>query len=258
MAKEAAHTLDAFHRGRFWLVQPRQTGHRAGADALILAAAVPSAFSGRLADFGAGAGGAALAVAARCPGAEVQLVEQSPEMADFARQTLEHPKNAGLAARASLLVADVGLAGAAREKAGLAARSFDFVIMNPPFNGPADRSSPDALRRQAHVMDDGLFAAWLKSAAAVLRPRGSVAIIARPPAIAPILAAMNGRFGAADIVPVHARADAAAIRVVIRARLGSRAALSMMPPLVLHEASGNAFSARAEAIFAGEAALFGD
>ena len=57
MAQEAAHTLDAFHRGRFWLVQPRQTGHRAGADALILAAAVPSAFSGRLADFGAGAGG---------------------------------------------------------------------------------------------------------------------------------------------------------------------------------------------------------
>ena len=258
MAKEAAHTLDAFHRGRFWLVQPKQTGHRAGADALILAAAVPAAFCGRLADFGAGAGAAALAVAARCPGAEVQLVERSPEMADFARQTLEHPKNAGLSARASLLVADVGLAGAAREKAGLAAGSFDFVIMNPPFNGPADRSSPDELRRQAHVMDDGLFAAWLKSAAAVLRQRGSVAIIARPPAIASILAVMHGRFGAAEIVPVHARADAAAIRVVIRARLSSRAALSMMPPLVLHEASGNAFSARAEGIFAGEDALFGD
>ncbi|RWH47878.1 MAG: methyltransferase, partial [Mesorhizobium sp.] len=36
-----AHTVDAFHRGRFWLVQPRQ-GHRAGMDAMMLAAAVPS------------------------------------------------------------------------------------------------------------------------------------------------------------------------------------------------------------------------
>ncbi|TIW14778.1 MAG: methyltransferase, partial [Mesorhizobium sp.] len=53
-----AHTVDAFHRGRFWLVQPSQGGHRAGMDAMMLAAAVPSGFSGRLADFGAGAGAA--------------------------------------------------------------------------------------------------------------------------------------------------------------------------------------------------------
>ena len=52
--EKPAHTLDAFHRGDFWLVQPKGAGHRAGVDAMILAAAVPSAFSGRLADFGAG------------------------------------------------------------------------------------------------------------------------------------------------------------------------------------------------------------
>ncbi|TIV63582.1 MAG: methyltransferase, partial [Mesorhizobium sp.] len=44
-ADTPAHTVDAFHRGRFWLVQPRQ-GHRAGMDAMMLAAAVPSVFSG--------------------------------------------------------------------------------------------------------------------------------------------------------------------------------------------------------------------
>ncbi|RUX04971.1 methyltransferase, partial [Mesorhizobium sp. M2A.F.Ca.ET.037.01.1.1] len=65
-----AHTVDAFHRGRFWLVQPSQGGHRAGMDAMMLAAAVPSRFSGRLADFGAGAGAAALAVLSRCPSAQ--------------------------------------------------------------------------------------------------------------------------------------------------------------------------------------------
>src|SRR5262245_32922512 len=89
-------TLDAFHRGRFWLVQPKGTGHRAGMDAMMLAAAVPSDFSGRLADFGAGAGAAGLAVAARCPEAQVVLVENSAEMVAFAERTVGHPENGHL------------------------------------------------------------------------------------------------------------------------------------------------------------------
>ncbi len=98
MTQEAAQTVDAFHRGGFWLIQPKRGGHRAGADALILAAAVPSDFSGMLADFGAGAGAAGLAVASRCANAEVTLVEQSPDMARYAELTLAHPQNAGLSA----------------------------------------------------------------------------------------------------------------------------------------------------------------
>ena len=58
----------------------KDAGHRAGMDAMMLAAAVPSGFAGRLADFGAGAGAAGLAVASRCPAAEVVLVENAPEM----------------------------------------------------------------------------------------------------------------------------------------------------------------------------------
>ena len=81
-------TVDAFHRGRFFLVQPKGAGHRAGVDAMLLGASVPSGFSGRLADFGAGAGAAGLAVAARCPGAAVTLVENAPEMARYAALTL--------------------------------------------------------------------------------------------------------------------------------------------------------------------------
>jgi len=82
-----AHTVDAFHRGRFWLVQPR-TGHRAGMDAMMLAAAVPSAFAGRLADFGAGAGAAGLAVLSRCPEAEVVLDERSTPQVMSLKETL--------------------------------------------------------------------------------------------------------------------------------------------------------------------------
>lgn len=251
-------TLDAFHRGDFWLVQPKGTGHRAGVDAMMLAAAVPSSFAGHLADFGSGAGAAGLAVASRCRDAHVTLVENAPEMAQFAAATLGHERNAHLRGRARVLDADVTLSGRAREKAGLADGAFDFVIMNPPFNTARDRPTPDALKRKAHIMEDGLFEAWIRSAAAVTRPRGGLAIIARPVSLTPILDALAGRFGSAEILPVHARADAPAIRILIRARRASRGALALMPPLVLHDNGGDGFSARADAINNGKSSLFGD
>ena len=46
--------VDAFHRGRFFLVQPAAGGHRAGMDAMMLAAAVPSAFAFHRAGLGHG------------------------------------------------------------------------------------------------------------------------------------------------------------------------------------------------------------
>lgn len=253
-----ARSVDAFHRGRFWLVQPKRAGHRAGTDAMMLAAAVPSSFSGRLADFGAGAGAAALAVLSRCAGATAVLVERSPEMADFAETTLGHPGNAHLADRASVLRADVTLAGRARAAAGLNDNSFDFAIMNPPFNAREDRATPDPLRRQAHVMEAGLFESWIRSAAAVVRPRGGLAVIARPECLGPILEAVAGRFGNAELLAVHPRADASAIRVVVRAVRGGRGKLSMRPPLILHEGAGGGFCGRADMINNGLASLFGD
>ncbi|MDI6026686.1 methyltransferase [Corticibacterium sp. UT-5YL-CI-8] len=253
----AATTLDAFHRGGFWLVQPAKAGHRAGMDAMTLAASVPSAFAGHLADFGAGAGAAGLAVASRCTSASVTLVEIMPEMALYAEATLAHPANAGLKSRAKVIRADVELTGRARVEAGLADNSFDFVIMNPPFNAAHDRATPDPLRQKAHVMDDGLFERWMKSAAAVVRPRGGVAVIARPDALAPLLDAVKGRFGSVQIVPIHPRADLPAIRIVLRGIRAARGPLSLCPPLVLHDA-GEAFSARAEDIVNGRASLFGD
>lgn len=254
----APFTIDAFHRGNFWLVQPDGKGHRAGMDAMTLAAAVPNGFSGRLADFGAGAGAAGLAVASRCPRSQVVLVERSPEMGAYAERTLAYSGNSHLAGRASVLVADVALTGKERVAAGLGDSSFDYAIMNPPFNARHDRATPDLLKQQAHIMDDGMFELWIRSAAAVVRPRGGLAIIARPQSLQTILAALGGRFGNAEIVPVHARPDAAAIRIVIRAVRASRAGLTLRPPLVLHDDASDLFSPRADAINNGRASLFND
>ena len=140
---------------------------------------------------------------------------------------------------------------------GLCDRSFDYVIMNPPFNSPRDRTTPDALKAAAHVMADGMFEAWLRTAAAVLKPGGGVAVIARPASLKEILTACEGRFGALRIMPILPRPSEAAIRIVITGVKGSRAGLSLEPPLVLHWESGNGFSARAEAVINGEIDVFG-
>ena len=227
-------------------------------DALVLAATVPVDFAGLAVDFGAGAGAVGFAVAARCPKASILLVERSPEMVRYAELSLTHPDNRDIADRVSILSADVTLAGKTRTEAGLTDRSADFVLMNPPFNDGRDRATPDALRREAHVADDTIFEQWLRSAAAVLRPRGKVALIARPASIGPILSALAGRFGGAEIVPIHATADRPAIRIVVRAVRGARGMPLLMPPLILHEQADNRFTPRAEAINAGGASLFVD
>lgn len=250
-------TVDVFHRGAFHVVQPKR-GHRSGIDAMILAAAVPSSFSGALCDLGAGAGAAGMAVAARCPKARAALVEIEPTMIAHAHQTLALPENASIASRIFVVEADVTARRTAREAAGLADSSFDFAIANPPFNQPADRRTPDMLKANAHVMHEGLFEAWIRTAAALVKTRGGIALIARPQSTAEVLAALEGRFGGAEILPVHPRATEPAIRIVVRARRASRAGLSFMPPLILHPATGDAFTERADAINNGRASLFGD
>lgn len=249
-------TVDAFHRGRFHLVQPAGRGHRAGLDAMLLAAAVPDGFAGRVADLGAGAGAAGLAVLARCPDAAALLVEREPDMAAFARATLERAENSALGARADVLEADVTLRGKARVTAGLADSCCDFAIMNPPYNDACDRPSPDDLRKAAHVMTDGLFEAWIRTAAAIVRPRGGLAIIARPASLGSVLAALEGRFGAAELVAIHPRPAKAAIRILVRAWRGQRGALAIRPPLTLHGETGSGFSDEADAAINGERALF--
>jgi tRNA1(Val) A37 N6-methylase TrmN6 len=248
-------TIDAFHRGRFLLVQPK-AGHRSGVDAMLLAAVLPDAFAGRCADLGSGAGAAGLALLSRCPQAEVVLVENDLVMADAARRTLALSANAGLADRATVIEADATLKGAARRAAGLGDDAFDAAIMNPPFNDRRDRTTPDPRKASAHVMGETLFEDWFRTVTAIVRPGGLFALIARPESLGLILDAASGRFGGLQLKAIHAHASAPAIRIVVTGVKGSRARLRIMPPHVLHAEGGDAFLAEADAVNNGLAALF--
>lgn len=234
-------TIDAFHRGRFHVVQPKGGGHRSGIDAMLLASLVADERPISVADLGAGAGAAGLAVAARLDAAKVLLVEKFPQMAAYARQTLELGENAFLTDRVKVIEADVALTGKARLEAGLADEVHDHVIMNPPFNDPGDRRTPDALKAEAHAMTEDLWERWTRTAGAIMKPGGQLSLIARPQSIADIIAACGKRFGGLEITAVHPRPGADATRILVTAIKGSRARLAMRAPLTVHGSDGHSF-----------------
>jgi tRNA1(Val) A37 N6-methylase TrmN6 len=114
--------------------------------------------------------------------------------------------------------------------------------MNPPFNDPGDRKTPDALKAAAHAMTEDLFESWLRTANAIMRPGGQLSLIARPESIAEIVAACGRRFGGIEISAIHPRAGENAVRILVTGIKGSRARLSLRAPLIMHEQGSHKFS----------------
>jgi len=232
-----AATEDAVLGGRLRLRQPRK-GHRVGHDAILLAAATP-AFPGEQAiELGAGVGAAGLALAARVARLKMTLVEIDPGLAQL---VAENAKLNRLDDRVRVLAGDVA-------RVELAAGSADRVLMNPPFNNATRQNvSPDASRRLAHVAADDTLAVWTGAAARLLRAGGTLTMIWRADGLAGVLAALATCFGSVAVLPVHPRADAPAIRVLVRAEKGGRAPLALYPPLCLNDDDGKP-SRAAEAV----------
>ncbi len=230
---------DRFLGGKVAALQPAKGRHRAGTDAVLLAAAVPRAASGVLVDLGAGVGVAGLCAARLCPDAEVVLVDKDPVAADLARQSRLLEENADIAARVRVIESDLLAPQKQRVDAGLLPGMAAQVIMNPPFYEPGSVcASPDEARAAAHVLSDEGLEGWMRVAASLLAGDGRVTVIWPAARLAALLSAIEGRFGAATVYPLFPKVDAAALRVIVCAVKGSRAPLRLLPGMVLHEADG--------------------
>jgi tRNA1(Val) A37 N6-methylase TrmN6 len=225
-------TEDAFLGGRLLLRQPK-SGHRAGHDAMLLAAATPARSGDRVVDLGAGVGAAGLAVARRVAGIELVLVEIDAGLAELARGNA-----AANAVPADVIVLDVTSAADVFAAAGLSPDSVDVVLMNPPFNDPArHRASPDKAREIAHVSTAAALERWILAARRILKSGGALALIWRADGLVEVLSALGRGFGSLELLPVHAEATEPAIRVLIRATKGGKAPLQMHAALVLNDES---------------------
>jgi len=226
-------TEDAFLGGALRLRQPK-SGHRAGHDAILLAAATSARPGDRVVDFGAGVGAAGLALAKRVAGVELVLVEIDEGLAALARGNA-----ASNGIEAKIIAMDIAASADAFVAAGLSPDSVDVVLMNPPFNDSTrHRSSPDKSRETAHVADATTLESWTHAARRILKSGGVLILIWRADALAEVLAALDRGFGSLAILPVHSDPTAPAIRVLIRAVKAGRAPTQIYAGLMLNDESG--------------------
>lgn len=238
-------TEDRLFGGSLRLIQPA-AGHRAGTDAVLLAASVP-ADARRIADFGAASGVVGLRAAQLNPEATVTLVEKEPALAELAARNIA---DNCLERQVSVMVTDVLVLSRRPDLR----EAFDLVLTNPPFlEAGTVRRSPKENRAAAHVMEAPLED-WIRNAVAVLAPKGRFVMIHRADALDAALPACAKRLGAIAIRFIHPRPEAPATRLLISGRKGSRAPLTILPPLVLHDREGR-FLAEAGALHAGAGRL---
>lgn len=237
---DAALSDDRFLDGRLRVFQPR-VGYRAATDPVFLAAAVPARAGETVLDLGCGVGVAGLCLAVRVPGLSLVGVEMQTDYAALARRN---------AARNGVEM-EVAEADIAALPPGILGRSFDHVVMNPPWYRS---DSPRALDvgRDAALREAAPFRVWADVALRRLQPGGRLTIVQLAERLGEILAALEGRASAA-VLPLAPREGAPAGRVIVQARKGGRAPLRLLAPLVLHSGSaherdGESFTPAAQAV----------
>ena len=232
---------DALLNGRIRIRQPAR-GYRVNLDTILLAAAVEAPSGARLMEAGCGVGAAAIAVAARSENTHLVGIERDQNIAAIARE------NVALNAMSTRVEIVTGDALERNANWGV----FDGVFVNPPFDNEGEGRNPAELRQGAHITEMSLNQ-WIAALADRLTGGAALTMIHRAAKTPALLAALEGRLGGVELIPVRPRAAEAAKRVIVRARKGSRAPLRLWKGIDLHDASGAKYTAEIETIVRGEA-----
>ena len=251
-APAASETLDMFLGDRLAIRQPAK-GYRAGLDAVLLAACVrPKCSPAMLLDVGAGAGTVGLCAAARLPGLHAVLLEREAALAALANQNAVAN---GVSDRVRAVHASVSASAMELKAYALEPDSFDCCAANPPFHDEvAGTPAAHPLKAASHAMPADALEDWARFMARMTRAGGQALMIHKAEALPRMLDAFAPRFGRLRILPIYARPQTNAIRVIIEGVKGSRAPLEIRPGFVLH-VEGNGFTPAASAILREGAAL---
>ncbi len=239
---------DAFLGGKLQILQPEK-GYRAGIDAVLLAASVPASDGDTLFEAGIGTGVAAACLATRVPGTIITGVEIASRYALIAEENFKRNE---LHERVMVLKGDLCDSMRHDQVDWPAPGSVSHAYANPPFFVDSSVQAPaDALRAQAHMLKAGELDNWVKVMANAVKPRGTVSIIHPASSLLTLLSAMGARLGGLTVLPLRARRNDAASRIIVRGTKGSKAPLRLLPGLVLHEAGSDAFVDEVDAVLRG-------
>ena len=229
-----------------------------------------------VAELGCGCGAALLGLTLRCPEIVGLGLDREATLVQAARRNAQH---LALSDKLFFSTLDIADRSALRTlpfpgqifsaQAAVAANSLDIVLANPPYD-VAGRPSPRSLRERAMRGPDGVGMAasgdtveivpkpevgtaltvFCNAAAALLRHQGHFFCIYDARALPRLCAALHAaKLGIRRLMPVHARAEQPALRILVEARKNAAHDVEMEPPLNLHRAasssSGPAWTKRA-------------
>jgi len=208
----------------------------------MLAASIPAQSGDDVLELGAGAGTASLCLAVRVPDVSIVGVEIDPALASLAN---ENAKSNLCDMRVRFVDADIFALPQDLK------RDYAHVFCNPPFHDEQCEASPEPSRDCA-LRDAGRFADWIETGLKRAISGGTFTVILRADRLGEALAQLPER--GVTIFPLWPRAGEPAKRVILQARKGSRAASTLSPGLVLHNADGS-YTTEADAILRDSASL---
>lgn len=224
----------------------KKDGLTFGTDAFMLSAFVRADKNALCVDLGSGTGILPLLLCKRdkiacAVGVEVQ--------ADFADLIDRNAAINGLSDRLTALHTDVRDLTQVRLGAALGCeqgRCADIVVANPPYMrvGAGRRNEADAKYVARHEVCGGI-GDFCAAAARVLRFGGGFYVVYRPDRLSELMAALNEqKLEPKRMTFVHADAESEPSMVLIEARAGGNASLTVTPPLILHEVKSRGQSHR--------------
>ena len=224
---------DSFYllRERVQVCQGRD-GLRAGMDAVLLGATPISGI--RVLELGCGVAPALLCYGYRETQSKLYGVEIRPEDAALARQnaTLN-----GMEDRMHIAVGDFSDIAVMAEQ-GIEFNTFDVVLCNPPFYRADQYSAPEHTARQSSHLEQTPLADWITHSMRYAKQFGWIGMIHLPERLPEILAAFGSKVGNIHLLPIHSRAGQKAKRLMIFGQKSRRSGLTLLPPLVMHDACG--------------------
>jgi len=182
----------------------------------------------KIVDLGAGSGVISLILARLHPSVRVVGLELQEAMVQRAQRSVDLNR---LGEQVKILQGDV-----CSIKKIFSPRSFDAVVCNPPYRGPASgRINPDPEKRIARHEVQGRLLDFVRAGSYLLQQGGRMALIYPAVRIPDLLQAMRGE----GIEPkrlrlVHSFEEGMATLVLAEGIKGSGSELKVMPPLVVY------------------------
>ena len=220
-------TLDTLFQGKLKIIQ-RKRGYRFSIDALLLAHFVKIHGSEKIIDLGTGNGVIPLILAWLHPSVRVFGLELQEEMVERALRGVNLNR---LEERVKIIQGDVCSVNEI-----FSPESFDAVVCNPPYRGPASgRINPDPERRVARHEIKARLLNFLRTGSYLLRRGGRMALVYPATRTVDLLQTMRQEgLEPKRLRLVYSFEETAATLALAEGVKGGGCELKVMPPLVVY------------------------